>query len=70
MHVCVVVRSETSGSSCSRGRRKSFPVGTARIVDVHVRIDQAGHEHQIADVQHGHQLELSVSGRHRYIGAA
>ena len=43
-------RRDAAGRRRARGRVEAFPVGAAGLVDVHVRVDDAGRDHEVAAV--------------------
>ena len=46
-------RRDAAGRGRARRRVESFPFGPARLVDVHVRVDEAGHHDGISCIDHG-----------------
>jgi hypothetical protein len=42
----------------ARGGGKSFPLRAPRLVHVHVRVDESGHDHQVAVVDAGRAVRL------------
>ena len=49
---------DAAGRRRARRRGEPFPLGAARLVDVHVRVDEAGHDDEVADVDDGTLVTL------------
>jgi hypothetical protein len=45
-------RRDAAAGRGPRGRIEAFPLGTPRLVDMHVRVDQARRDHQVGHVEH------------------